>query len=344
MRANNNKISFKKYKIVSSETRKLICINYDSGKSISELSQIYDVKESTIRSICKRFDSTGSTEPSSKGGDHRSRLSEDQKSRIIQWVDEDATISLLSLKKKVFETYNLTISISTIDRILKNFHYTLKNSTIVPNSRNTERTVELRYHYAFEFENIEVEYSSENIVFLDEVGFQLSTRCKKARSKKGTPARVSTPVSRSRNISVLAAMNKNELLFKKIRFSAFNGEVFKQSLLEIYELCTSKNILNPIFILDNARIHHYRGLMDLTSQNGIKLQFLPPYSPFLNPIENVFSIWKNQVIRSQCSNEEDLIKEINDSFENFDNRICENLYRRMRKYIAFSRERKIIFE
>ena len=43
-------------------------------------------------------------------------------------------------------------------------------------------------------------------------------------------------------------------------------------------------------ILDNASIHHVSGVADLIqNQAGAKLLFLPPYSPDVNPLEEVFS-------------------------------------------------------
>ena len=42
--------------------------------------------------------------------------------------------------------------------------------------------------------------------------------------------------------------------------------------------------------MDNATIHHVDGVRDLIeTQVGARLLFLPPYSPDLNPLEEVFS-------------------------------------------------------
>ena len=49
------------------------------------------------------------------------------------------------------------------------------------------------------------------------------------------------------------------------------------------------------FILDNAPIHRKNALATLCINAGIVLIFLPPYSPFLNPIERCFSKIKSQV-------------------------------------------------
>lgn len=45
-----------------------------------------------------------------------------------------------------------------------------------------------------------------------------------------------------------------------------------------------------VVIMDNASIHHVQSIVDLIeNQAGARLLFLPPYSPDLNPAEEVFS-------------------------------------------------------
>lgn len=49
--------------------------------------------------------------------------------------------------------------------------------------------------------------------------------------------------------------------------------------------------------MDNCKIHKKDefNCEDLCIKNNIELWFLPPYSPELNPIENVFSMVKNNI-------------------------------------------------
>ena len=54
--------------------------------------------------------------------------------------------------------------------------------------------------------------------------------------------------------------------------------------------------------MDNARIHKKNELETICSQNGITLLFLPPYSPYLNPIERCFSKLKSHVKKWLCGN------------------------------------------
>jgi transposase len=42
-------------------------------------------------------------------------------------------------------------------------------------------------------------------------------------------------------------------------------------------------------VLDNAKIHHGGEILALADRYGIRIEYLPPYSPDLNPIEESFS-------------------------------------------------------
>lgn len=45
-------------------------------------------------------------------------------------------------------------------------------------------------------------------------------------------------------------------------------------------------------VMDNLSVHHTMPVADLLNDSGVVLQFLPPYSPDLNPIEEAFSYIK----------------------------------------------------
>jgi hypothetical protein len=60
-----------------------------------------------------------------------------------------------------------------------------------------------------------------------------------------------------------------------------------------------------LLILDNASIHHtdsVHAALDLLCADGFDFLFLPPYSPFLNPIEYAFLMIKNYVCHTTSHN------------------------------------------
>ncbi|TBU04055.1 hypothetical protein CWI36_0818p0010, partial [Hamiltosporidium magnivora] len=56
--------------------------------------------------------------------------------------------------------------------------------------------------------------------------------------------------------------------------------------------------------MNNARIHHYRGLNDEGKIALYPIKYPPPYSPFLNLIKNVFLVCKNKVMQVKKSDSE----------------------------------------
>ena len=47
-----------------------------------------------------------------------------------------------------------------------------------------------------------------------------------------------------------------------------------------------------ILVMDNNLTHHGPEFKPLCTSFGIELQYLPPYSPNLNPIEETFNVLK----------------------------------------------------
>ena len=50
------------------------------------------------------------------------------------------------------------------------------------------------------------------------------------------------------------------------------------------------NVIDGTIVMDNAPVHH--GAVSECDDDEISVKFLPPYSPFLNPIENAFGVFK----------------------------------------------------
>jgi len=87
---------------------------------------------------------------------------------------------------------------------------------------------------------------------------------------------------------------------------AYNREVFMTFL----ESCFNKGLFqnNPIVIMDNVRFHQCAELRDYLASKNVLILYLPPYSPDLNPVENVIACIKARLnsIRPRATNRESL--------------------------------------
>lgn len=70
------------------------------------------------------------------------------------------------------------------------------------------------------------------------------------------------------------------------------------------------NLRNKYIVMDNCAIHKDNAIKQLVEEDGHHLLFLPPYSPFLNPIEECWSKIKHQVGKRPLTDTEDLIQRI----------------------------------
>ena len=87
-----------------------------------------------------------------------------------------------------------------------------------------------------------------------------------------------------------------------------------------------------VIILDNARIHHAKLLQNFLEENRnrLSLMFLPPYSPNLNMIEELWGWLKESVINNAFFNKlpeiklavRKFIKWINQNLDTVVNRLC----------------------
>lgn len=79
-----------------------------------------------------------------------------------------------------------------------------------------------------------------------------------------------------------------------LKDGAYRSPEFVQFIQELAEQFPQLQTGRACLVMDNARIHHARQAREYLEDNRINHIYLPPYSPDLNPIENVFSVLKKR--------------------------------------------------
>ena len=142
-------------------------------------------------------------------------------------------------------------------------------------------------------------------MYLDEVGFKVTSRVNRGRAPKNQAARLIVPSIRSRNITVMAAISRFGVVHYEVLDANGNGERFRQFLHGLQAALLEKHH-NPVLIMDNVNFHKMDIVLEEMAILGLDYHFLPPYSPFFNPIENFFSQWKQHVKQQKPANEVEL--------------------------------------
>ena len=175
---------------------------------------------------------------------------------------------------------------------------------------------------------------SKEILFLDETGFNLHTSNNYGYSEKGVSPVLFVPPSKGQNLSACCIISRSGLLSYELIDGGFNGEAFMNFIVSNINSGVLKK--NSILVLDNAPIHKTTVLKEFLQARGVIVNFLPPYSPDLNPIENFFSALKARVNskrpRPTTRNElKNIVIEILEDFKenensNFFNRLVEKMW------------------
>ncbi len=82
-----------------------------------------------------------------------------------------------------------------------------------------------------------------------------------------------------------------------------------------------------VVIMDNLGSHKGRQVRRAIRAAGAKLLFLPPYSPDLNPIEQVFAKLKHLLRRTAARTDEDVYQAIGPLLDQFTPHECANYFR-----------------
>ncbi|KAF7685213.1 hypothetical protein CDIK_4038, partial [Cucumispora dikerogammari] len=124
-------------------------------------------------------------------------------------------------------------------------------------------------------------------------------------------------------------MFREGTFFYKKQSRAYNTKTFSSFLDELLDKFNQSGLINRVIVLDNAKFHHASSITQKISNNGHRVVFLLPYSPFLNPIESMFFQWKQSVKASNTKNESTLLDLIDEEFRLILSTQYNNYYRHM---------------
>jgi transposase len=315
---------------LTDSVRAQICSKYDDGQSIIAIANLLELKYATVSSVVKLYEGSGRISAMKTRRSRLPKLTAGDRELIFSDVADDCSVTLERLRERLASERGVRVSTATIFRMLREFHYSVKQVTLVPLARNTPQNLRLTRDYAIEFGELD----ESRLFFLDEMGVQFTMRHKYGRSIVGTPARKIVTAIRSKNFSVSAIMSRNGLYHFEIQNRPYNSENYGWFLMELFRKFENDGIRNAILIMDNCPIHKTASLRTLIQAQGHSVRFLPPYSPSLNPIEELFSKWKNSIKTRNCNSQEELLHYVNVCSRGITTTDCSNFYNHMRECVS----------
>jgi transposase len=322
------------------------------GLSPHQISQKLEIPRRTVRDTITR-------NPERKDGESKSRsgrpkvLSERDIRHILALIRQEPFIPYRQIK---FEL-NLSCSTPTIYSALKSSGYGHWMARQRP--KLEAQHAKKRYEFAIQYGDWD-EKEWSNIIFTDECSIELGSGKRRRwvfrlnrRGEKWKKQYVQ-PIKKGKGVRIMvwAAIwgeNRSDLLQLERDFESKKHGYSATSYIEILEEIV-RAIYEPgmIFMQDNAPIHKAKKSMDWFTENGVMLMDWPPYSPDLNPIENLWFPLKEGVYKmnpdiEDTSGDEEKVAEVlwkasEASWTNINKNILHKCMKSMKKRMAAVRE------
>ncbi len=162
-------------------------------------------------------------------------------------------------------------------------------------------------------------------IFLDEAGFNLTKRRRRGRNIIGQRAIVELPGQRGGNVTICAAISSYGVIHRHVTLGPYNTAhliMFLNALQEALlrrEQRGDEQAEHPMYVViwDNVNFHRGPRIHEWFENNPRFINVcLPPYSPFLNPIEEFFSAWRWKVYDRNPYAQENLIQSMDAACDN----------------------------
>src|SRR5277367_4404962 len=162
------------------------------------------------------------------------------------------------------------------------------------------------------------------LVFIDETWAKTNMTRTHGRSARGQRLLAKAPFGHWRTLTFLAALRSDRIDAPCVIDGPINGESF---LAYVEQVLVPALKPGDIVIIDNLGSHKGKTVRRAIRAAGAKLFFLPPYSPDLNPIEQVFAKLKHLMRNAAERTIETTWRRIGSSLPEFSPAECANYLR-----------------
>ena len=188
--------------------------------------------------------------------------------------------------------FHIDLSLSTVGVYLRSWGMSVQRPARCAIERNDEQAVQCKQE---QYPGIAWRAKAENAVIYwgDETAVKHDTNWVTGYAPKGQTPILKCHDGRWRTATMVSAISNQGLLRFKIQYKPMNQESFIEFLADPIEVEERKIFL----IIDNLRVHKSKLVKQWVQahKDRIKLFFLPPYSPELNPDEYVNRALKTDI-------------------------------------------------
>jgi transposase len=161
----------------------------------------------------------------------------------------------------------------------------------------------------------------ERLVFIDETGAQTNMARRYGRAPRGERLISKVPWGHWKTITFVGALRSDRMTAPAVFDGPMDGDCF---LAYVEQVLAPALLPGDIVVMDNLASHKVAGIREAIEATGAMLQYLPPYSPDLNPIEQAIAKLKSYLRKDAPRTLETLVEAIASALKKFTPQECTN--------------------
>ncbi|NJL98470.1 MAG: IS630 family transposase [Synechococcaceae cyanobacterium SM2_3_2] len=272
--------------------RKVITAYHLGNTSIRKLAHQVTTSPVTIQKYLNQYRDTQDLTPLKPGPTKPGKLFL-HRDFIVQMVEDYPDWTLRQYCDYLLKHLEIYSSIGGMCQFLKKEKLTLKKKTYRGEKVATEQEQQQRLDYWDRIRDIAV----DKMIFIDETAFWIGMSRDVARSLSGKKALCLRQFYEGRKMTLIGAIKKEGVVATRLIKNSMKGKDFLDFLeIELIPKLSSGDVT----IMDNLSSHKMEGIQELAEEKGVRIEYLPPYSPDFNPIEMMWSVIK-AFVRLYCT-------------------------------------------
>lgn len=255
--------------------------------TIPQISQALRLHQSTIIKHIQDYKTAGKLKNQSGGSE--SLLTEEQSEILIIHLEENTYAHNHQIVLYIKEQFGVSYTVAGLHKWLHRNGFSYKKPKGLPHKADAE----LQKQFIEEYAQLKQEVGEkEPILFMDAVHPTQATKLAYGWIRTGKIKSVGTTASRTR-LNIVGAIHLGHISEAiTAQYETVNAESIMNFMDKIREKYDTKRVH---LILDQSGYNKSLLLPEYASKLNIKLHFLPPYSPNLNPIERLWKVMNEKV-------------------------------------------------
>lgn len=252
------------------------------GWKVPEIAQALRIHETSVTRHINDYRS-GKLSPASGGSD--SKLNESQTAELVSHLTSHTYHHTHEIIIYIKATYGIDYTVPGLNKWLHRHGFSYKKPKGRPHKANKLEQDAFIESYESLKKNLA---EDESIVFMDSAHPSQNTKLSYGWIRKGQDAFIGTSASRTR-VNLIGAITLNAL---SDTITADYDTINSEAIVDFFKrLREAKPTLSTLhIILDQAGYHRSDTVKKAAKKYNLKLHYLPPYSPNLNPIERLWKV------------------------------------------------------